>query len=113
MDASGEVTESDVVERPVAGYAFLFAEVPETGPVCDISDGIFLFVPNLEREAELQEGSASQCSGVNLLPSQIQAVLYRTDTSHDASVKRKTAETMWIYTPGGTDLPAIVLEGGA
>ncbi len=112
--AKDELMEDILVEeRAIDGYALFFAGVPEEGTVGEVSDGIFLFVPNLEREAELQEGSASQCSGVNLLPSQIQAVLYRTDTSHDASVKRKTAETMWIYTPGGTDLPAIVLEGGA
>ncbi len=99
-------------ERPINGYVLFFAEVPEEeGPLGEVSDGIFLFVPDLEREAQLQEGEASQCSGVNLLPSQIQAVLYRTDIATDASSKRKTAETMWIYTPGGIDLPTIVLEG--
>ena len=103
--------ETLVEERPIDGYALFFAT--ESGASAgDVDDGIFVFVPNLEREAQLQEGAASQCGGVNLLPSQIQAVLYRTDTSNSAESKRKTAETMWIHTPGGADLPAIVLEGG-
>ncbi len=114
MDASGEVTESDVVERPVAGYAFLFAEVPETGPVCDISDGIFLFVPDVQQEAQLQ-GESSHCDAQNLLPSQIRVSLYRTDDPNDASSRRLTAQTLWIYSPGGEreDMPTVVLKGGS
>ncbi len=108
-DASLEDTA--VTERAIDGYAIFFAAVPDAS-AGDVNDGIFVFVPNLEREAQLQEGAASQCGGVNLLPSRIQAVLYRTERPNDASSKRKTAETMWIYTPGGTDLPVIVLEDG-
>ncbi|MDE6107797.1 MAG: hypothetical protein K2F83_03880, partial [Oscillospiraceae bacterium] len=108
-----EMAEAPVVERPVAGYAFLFAEVPEVGPVCDISDGIFLFVPDVQQEAELQ-GESSHCDVSNLLPAQIRVELYRTDDPADTSGKRLTAQTLWIYSPGGTqeDLPTVVLEGG-
>ena len=75
----------------------------------DISDGLFLFVPDVQREAELQD--QSHCDGVNLLPSRIKAVLSRTDSASDASSQRVTAETLWINSPGGTELPTIVLEG--
>lgn len=97
----------------MAGYAFLFAEVPETGPVCDISDGFFLFVPDVQQEAQLQ-GEGSHCDVTNLLPAQIRVELYRTDDPQDASSKRLTAQTLWIHSPGGTreDLPTVVLEGG-
>ena len=108
-----ELDEAPVIERLVAGYAFLFAEVPEVGPVCDISDGIFLFVPDVQQEAQLQ-GESSHCDVTNLLPAQIRVELYRTDDPYDTSSKRLTAQTLWIYSPGGAqeDLPTVVLEGG-
>ncbi len=114
IDAAGEVVETEAVERPVAGYAFLFAEVPEVGEVCDISDGIFLFVPDVQQEAQLQ-GESSHCDVTNLLPSQIRVELYRTDDPNDASSRRITAQTLWIHSPGGTkeDMPVVVLEGGS
>lgn len=112
--ADGELTEAPAAERPVAGYALLFAQVPETGPVSDISDGLFLFVPDVQQEAALQ-GQASTCSVSNLLPTQIRVNLYRTDDPEDASSKRLTAQTLWIYSPGGQaeDLPSVTLEGGS
>ena len=113
LGADGEMTETQVVERPVAGYALLFAEVPTVGEVCDISDGIFLFVPDVQQEAQLQ-GEESHCDVTNLLPTQIKVELFRTDDPDDASNKRVTAQTQWIYSPGGAreDLPTVVLEGG-
>lgn len=103
----GDITELDVVERPLAGYALLFAAVPENGPVSDLSDGLFLFVPDVQAEAELQE--TSSCDASHLLPSQIRLELYRTDDPNDASSKRLTAQTLWIYSPGGDDLPLVDL----
>ena len=109
----GEMVQTQTVERPVAGYSFLFAQVPETGEVSDISDGVFLFIPDVQQEAQLQ-GESSHCEVTNLLPTQIRAELYRTDDPNDASSKRLTAQTLWIYSPGGAreDLPTVVLEGG-
>ena len=99
-------------ERYLDGYALLFAEIPEDQQVSNISDGLFLFVPNVQREAELQQADASRCDGVNLLPSQIKAVLSRTDLPGSSDSQRVTAETVWTGTPGGEDLPVIVLEEG-
>ena len=97
-------------ERPLDGYALLFAEIPEDQQVSDISDGLFIFVPDVQREAELQE--IIHCDGVNLLPSQMKAVFSRTDLPDDAGSQRVTAETLWTWTPGGDNLPVIVLEEG-
>lgn len=94
-------------ERPLDGYALMFAEVPADGEVSDISDGLFIFVPNVQKEAELQE--ITSCDGSNLLPSQIKVELYRTDDPNSAASKRKTAETLWIHSPGGDELPTITL----
>ena len=63
---------AETEKRWLDGRALLFAEVPEDGEVSDISDGLFLFIPNVQREAQ----------------------------------------TLWINTPGGTELPEIVLEEG-
>ena len=97
--------------RWLDGRALLFAEVPKDGRVCDISDGLFLFIPNVQREAELQ-GGASACNAAALLPARMRAVLSRTDQPNLPDSQRVTAETLWINTPGGEDLPAIVLEEG-
>lgn len=106
-DGAGTVTETTET-RPLDGRALLFAEVPKDGEVSDISDGIFIFIPNVQRETELQEGK-SPCDAVNLLPSEMRAVLSRTDSPDSADSQRVTAETLWIHTPGGSDLPAIQL----
>ncbi len=110
---NGEMVETAVVERAMAGYAFLFAEIPTVGEVSDISDGVFLFVPNVQQEAQLQ-GESTHCDVTNLLPAQIRVDLFRTDDPNDASSKRLTAQTMWIHSPGGAqeDLPTVVLKGG-
>ena len=97
--------------RWLDGRALLFAEIPADGKVCDISDGLFIFIPNVQREAELQ-GEASGCNDASLLPAQMRAVLSRTDQPTLPDSQRVTAETLWINTPGGTDLPVIVLEEG-
>ena len=103
--------ETSTETRWLDGKALLFAEVPKDGKVCDISDGLFLFIPNVQREAELQ-GEASACNAAALLPARMRAVLSRTDQPALAESQRVTAETLWINTPGGTDLPVIELEEG-
>ena len=112
----GEIEEAQEETRSISGEAYLFAEVPENGQLSDISNGLFIFVPNLEHEKELQGEVLSNCAGTNLLPSRIRVNLYRTDDPEDASRKRLTAQTLWINSPGGTDedLPRVVLtsEGG-
>ncbi len=105
---AGTVTETTET-RYLDGRVLLFAEIPEDGEVSDISDGIFLFIPNIQREAELQ-GEESNCAPVNLLPSEMRAVLSRTDLPDSADSQRVTAETLWVSAPGGSDLPTIVLE---
>lgn len=106
---NGDIVEADPVERALDGYALFFAQIPEDKAVSDISDGLFLFVPNVQAEAALQ-GAGSHCSAESLLPSQIRAVLFRTDTPDSAAAGRVTAETLWIQAPGGEELPTILLE---
>ncbi len=110
IDKDGNLVEN-TVERPVSGKTLVFATVPESGPVSDISDGIFLFVLDAQQESDLQgEGEADHnCEAAYLLPTRIQAVLSRTDTATGGD-SHTTAETEWIITPGGEDLPYIKLE---
>ncbi len=104
-DAEGE-TNTD--ERYFDGYCLMFAEIPADGAVSDISDGIFIFVPNAQREAELQD--SSHCDGLNLLPSLIKAELWRSNAPDDTTNGRLTSDTLWTHAPGGDDLPTIKLE---
>ena len=110
VDASGGETVTTAVEdRDLAGECFMLAEVPANLKVSDISDGLFLFVPNVQAEAELQE--ASHCDGKNLLPSQVRAQFYRADDPQNPqSPKRLTAQTLWTQSPGGQELPELVLN---
>lgn len=110
VNEDGEQEETEVTQRFLDGEVYMFAEVPRDGEVSDISDGLFIFVPNVQRESELQ-GEMPDCSATNLLPAQMRAVLSRTDEVDNAGSQRVTAETLWINSPGGTDLPTIVLEG--
>ena len=108
----GEVTSET---RDVAGDVYLFAEVHADKDVSDISDGLFIFVPNVQQEAELQhpadkeDKTASSCSGTNLLPSRMRIVMKRSNEPDQAN-GRTTATTLWIETPGGDKLPQVVLQ---
>ncbi len=114
-EAGNDVTTE--IERNVDGYALLFAEIPEDQEVSDISDGLFIFVMNTQAEKELQNPGSTDdgtqktdCSGENLLPSSIRAVLSRTNMPDSTDAERVTAETLWIESPGGDTLPTIVLQ---
>ena len=66
----GDIAAAEPVTRSIDGDGYLFATVPAFGDMCDISDGLFLFVPNVQREAELQdiEATGTHCTATNLLP---------------------------------------------
>ena len=99
-------------ERVMPGEIYLFAEVPEDKEVSDISDGLFVFVPNVQQEAALQGiDKGSDCTGVNLLPSRMKLEFYRTDKPNSTETGRVTAETLWLNSPGGSELPEIILRG--
>ena len=135
-DLSNEEVTSDVVdnletkpakleiERAMNGDALLFAELPGDGAVSDISDGLFIFVPNWIEENKLNEeagwkqpkyvdpetGELVDGEGT-LYPMEIRAVLYRTDDPETAESRRTTSETLWISFP--SDLPKIELTSSA
>ncbi len=110
--ANGENGTGSAVTRYLNGYALLFADEQADGIYTNISNGIFIFVPDVQAEKELQEGETS-CGSENVLPSRIRAELWRTDTPDSAEGTRRTAQTMWINSPGGSELPLVVLEGGS
>ncbi len=110
--ANGENGTGSTVTRYLNGYALLFANEQADGIYTNISNGIFIFVPDVQAEKELQEGETS-CGSENVLPSRIRAELWRTDTPDSAEGTRRTAQTMWINSPGGSELPLVVLEGGS
>ena len=115
VDGDGALTET-MESRYLDGRVLLFAEIPEDGAVSDISDGLFLFVPDVQQEAALQdmEKDGSHCAVTNLLPSRIRVILYRTDDPNSTESRRTTAQSLWINCPGGAeeDLPTVVLQQG-
>lgn len=113
IDENGDLKTTDGVQRDVAGEVYMFAEVHADKDVSDISDGLFIFVPNVQQEQELQKPAGGEtvnkCDGVNLLPSRMRIVMNRSNEPGQAD-DRETARTLWIETPGGDELPQIVLQ---
>ena len=101
-EANGVTT----ITRAINGYGLLLAEIPADGAVSDTSDGFFIFVPDLEKEKELN----AQSGVTDDYPLEIRAVFYRTDDPNNAESKRVTSETLWISFPGEDDLPLIDLK---
>lgn len=101
-EANGVTT----ITRAMNGYGLLLAEIPADGAVSDTSDGFFIFVPDLEKEKELN----AQSGVTDDYPLETRAVSYRTDDPNNAESKRVTSETLWISFPGEDDLPLIDLK---
>lgn len=126
-----EGAEEKLDERAMNGYALLLAEIPEDGAVSDISDGLFIFVPDWEAEQALNKAGGwtpppvpsdsgdkpVEADQPVLYPMEIRALLYRTDTPNGndnpetAQNRRTTSETLWISFP--SDLPKIELTSSA
>ena len=106
-----EDQEVTTITRDMNGYGLMFAEIPADGAVSDTSDGFFIFVPDLDAEADLnaKDGVA------DAYPLSIRAVLYRTDKTTSADSQRVTSQTLWISFPesgeNGSDFPIIELTG--
>ncbi len=98
-------------EREINGYSLLLAEIPEDGQVSRISDGIWIFVPDDLREAELTQKDAEPCTN-GLLPYNIKAEMYITDDPNNASSKRLASDTLWITSPSDDTMPNLILNGG-
>lgn len=106
---SGLDEEMTYVERPINGELLMFAEVPEDGETSDISDGLFIFIPDVQKEEELQ----GDCSQLSVLPTEIMAKMYRYDTIEHTGTPRVTSTTLWYGTPSYDSMPEIILNQGA
>ncbi len=106
---SGTATTTD---RELNGYALMFAEIPSDGAVSAISDGIWIFVPDVQAEkALLESGDASACTD-SAFPKAIKASLYTTDDANSAASKRLSSDTAWIAFPSDVSMPGLELSGG-
>ena len=104
-EANGVTT----ITRAMNGYGLLFAESPEDGAVSDTSDGFFLFVPDLEKEKELN----AQSGVTDDYPLEIRVNFYRTNVPNTNQGGHITSETLWLSFPSEDDLPSIELTGSA
>ncbi|MBD5161952.1 MAG: hypothetical protein HDT14_08090 [Oscillibacter sp.] len=107
----GEAPASAGTTRYLNGEAILFASESSDQTYTNISDGIFIFIPDVQAEKELTDGGAS-CGAVSVLPSRIRAELWRTVAPDSTEGTRMTAQTLWISSPGGSDLPLVDVKGG-
>lgn len=104
-EANGVTT----ITRAMNGYGLLFAEIPEDGAVSDTSDGFFLFVPDLEKEKELN----AQSGVTDDYPLEIRVNFYRTNVPNTNQGGHITSETLWLSFPSEDELPSIELTGSA
>nr|WP_307991752.1 M60 family metallopeptidase [uncultured Niameybacter sp.] len=99
-------------ERPLNGDLYMFAEVPEDGETSAISDGFFIFVPDIQKEAELQ--GHIDCSATSVLPTEIMAEMYYVDDpTNSQSSRRVTSQTLWYSTPSYESMPELTLQNSA
>lgn len=106
-----DLAGSTYEERAIDGYSLLFAEVPEDGEVSNISDGFFIFVPNIQKEAELQNiDTDTEYCGDSILPAQLKAELYRTDNPDGTGGRRLTSDTLWMTSPSYETMPKIIIQ---
>ena len=122
-DISGEaVTDATELQpRCMNGFTLLFAEIPGDGEVSDISDGIFMFVPDWAEENKLNKEAGwsskdpltDKETDRTLYPTEIRAVLNRTDKPESADSHRTTSETLWISFPHAEALTDIRLTSSA
>lgn len=90
------------VERAVNGYTIMFDEVPENGTITsDTVEGIFIFVPDIQKEEELQDG----VEGISILPTKIKAIMY-----NSALGDSLTSDTIWISMPTDDSFPEIEIK---
>lgn len=97
-------TEVNYVERDFAGTTYMFGYDTET--VSTISDGLFLFVPDVQNEAELQ-GEEHICSAVSIFPYQMKAIMKSTTSSGESY---QTSDTVWIDVPSLDTMPSVYIE---
>ena len=122
-DISGEaVTDATELQpRCMNGFTLFFAEIPGDGEVSDISDGIFMFVPDWAEENKLNKEAGwsskdpltDKETDRTLYPTEIRAVLNRTDKPESADSHRTTSETLWISFPHAEALTDIRLTSSA
>lgn len=107
--AEGQYDKDSVqfTERAINGYSLLFAEIPPDGQVSTLADGIWIFVPEVQAEQALLAENGCLTS---ILPTEIQAELYRTDNPSDPSSKRLVSNTRWVSAPTEESLPTINLR---
>ena len=89
----------DMEERFINGYGLMFAEIPADGAVSETSDGFWLFVPDVPEEITDGEEFPEQGHKAAVLPSQIKAELYRTNSPDDLTNSLKVSDTIWITSP--------------
>lgn len=94
---------SNIEERPINGYTLMFDEVPESGKITSsTTQGLFIFVPDLQKEAELQE-SMEQLS---ILPIELKAEMFKVTSTGDLL----TTDTLWRSMPSDETLPQIEIN---
>lgn len=97
-------------ERFIEGYGLMFATVPEDGNVAEISDGFWLFVPEVQKETEVNDRPENG-NTISVLPNQIKAQLYRSVDATDLTNSFLVSDTVWVTSPAEYAMPYIVLEG--
>lgn len=94
--------EEHFEERAFSGTTYLIAYETET--VSTISDGLFLFVPDVQSEAELQGDTT--CTYFSVFPSELKAVMERnSDTGN-----YQTSDTVWISVPTEDSMPLVYIN---
>lgn len=107
FDTSSSLEENqNIVEREISGYSLMFDTLDKDGTITSsTSDGIFIFVPDIQAEAELQGVGYED---ISVLPTEIMAEMWITDAQ--GNKQRKSSDTVWITMPSEESLPQIEIK---
>lgn len=95
-----------IVQREISGYSLMFDTLDEDGTITSsTSEGIFIFVPDIQAEAEIQGHGHEELS---VLPNEIMAEMWITDA--EGNKQRKSSDTVWISMPSEETLPQIEIN---
>lgn len=105
--AKGDALEPEIEEEYVSGYALMLDTLDEDGTITSAtSEGIFIFVPEIQEDLEHEHDGVHNEEHLSILPTEIKAEMRIGSIAEG----RVTSDTTWISMPTDETLPLIVLQ---
>lgn len=103
----GDALEPQIEEEYVSGYTLMLDTLDEDGTITSAtSEGIFIFVPEIQEDTEHEHDGVHNEEHLSILPTEIKAEMRIGSIAEG----RVTSDTIWRSMPTDDTLPLIVLQ---